>query len=94
MNVLVEAEVNRFGDLEVVPVNRRFARQIERHLKEMGVLQGAGLYIQSDWEVDEFIDEFVPKRKRNELRQGWPVRFLMDRWTYLVHVGWDASEAV
>lgn len=95
--IVVVANVDRHGWLYVGPKSRVLDRRIKRHLAELGVVRGpkdAALFIQGDRERDEFVERYVPRRLRRDLDRGWPVRFAIDPWEYLMMVGWDASEGV
>lgn len=39
-------------------------------------------------------DGIVPARHRRDLGEGWPVRFLMDRWEAFSVYGYDAGDTL
>ena len=77
--MLLIAEMNSFGHLEVDVVNKKLRRKINRELNRKYPNESI-LYIQSDYEVDSFIKSNVPKRYRKDLNKGWPIRFRVDNW--------------
>lgn len=71
--MLAIAEINRFGHLEVDVVNQRRRKKI---VKSSGRRSGDSLiYIQSDYLVSDFIENYIPKNQRKSLNDGWLVKF-------------------
>lgn len=72
--MLVTVEQNRFGHLEIDPVSVRVKRYLIRDVLPAGQRDDESLmYIQEDYNVDEFVKTNVPKRHWRSLRDGWPV---------------------
>jgi hypothetical protein len=87
-NLLVEIQKNRYGHLEGKPKSDR-----HNHLISATNVRGeASFYIQEDYNVESFIEDFVPRSKWKDLDEGWTVtvRFSLDR--YLVYLS-DPSDA-
>jgi hypothetical protein len=93
-SIRVRVSLDRMGCLTLTP-SERIQRQIVRLFESMGSIQPDGTaFIQQDTEVDSFIDEYVPARKRRDLREGWDVTITMDPWTFGHFVGYDFHEAI
>ena len=59
----------------------------------MNVDNDGSVLIQMDYEVEAFLDDCNSSQRR-DIRQGWGCTMLFDAWTFLVMVGWDASEGL
>lgn len=77
--MLLIAEMNSFGHLEIDVVNKRLRKKINKELNRKYTNESI-LYIQQDMEIENFIENNVPKRYRKDLDNGWPIRFRVDSW--------------
>lgn len=77
--MLLIAEMNGFGHLEIDVVNKRLRKKINKELNRKYTNESI-LYIQQDMEIENFIENNVPKRYRKDLNKGWPIRFRVDNW--------------
>lgn len=72
--MLITVEKNSMGHLELDPVSARVKRQLIRDVLPEGQRADEALmYIQEDYNVDEFVKSNVPRRHWSSLRNGWPV---------------------
>lgn len=72
--MLLIAEMNHFGHLEVDVASKRLRKRINRELNRQRPNESI-LYIQQDMEVKNFIENYIPKRYRKDLDNGYMVRF-------------------
>lgn len=90
----VRCSLDRLGCLTLTP-SERIQRQAARHLRSFGMEHADGTaFIQLDYEVDGFIEEHVPPRKRRDLREGCDVTITMDPWIFGHFIGYDFHEAI
>lgn len=90
----VRVEQDNIGALILTPQNDRLRGRIRRHLKSFGVQSDGTAYIQSDYDVEHFINEYVPARKRAPIRNGWGTTIDIDPWV-LGHIyGYDTQEVL
>jgi len=85
--MLVEARTLAYGSLIVRPVNEKVRKQWAADTLQWGGRTDGELFLQGD-AADEFIEEYVPRRKHRDLRAGWAVRFRMDGWTLRHMIGY------
>ena len=43
---------------------------------------------------EDDIQSIVPARHRRDLAEGWPVRFLLDRWEAFSYYGYDTGDTL
>ncbi len=89
--ILVEAEMDRMGNVTIKPVSTRIARKYANHMQEMTGNRTWGAFFQEGGPVSELLNEF-PAKYRRDLEKGWPVRFKADPWTFGTWLGYDAHE--
>ena len=91
MNKRIKINVREdfMGSLVLTPIVDRYCEQIT----EFDVDSDGSVLIEMDYEVKTFLDDCNASQRR-EIRQGWGCTILFDEWTYLVYVGWDASEGL
>lgn len=95
--IRVTATIDRMGCLHLNPASDRWRAVWAAHLETFGIdREGEALvFIQRDHEVERFMEDVVPLRHRNDLRNGWDVTFLMDPHEFgRGYVGWDAHTVV
>tara|TARA_Y100000004_G_scaffold145228_1_gene165652 strand:- start:576 stop:860 length:285 start_codon:yes stop_codon:yes gene_type:complete len=78
----VKANQDRMGCLTIVPVSERRREAYARHLSEWDpdFSGDVSVFVQSD--VGIFIEDNVPQRHHEDLRNGWGVTFLVDPWVF------------
>lgn len=86
--MLLIAEMNRFGHLEIDVVNRRLRNKINKDLHRQRPNDSI-VYIQQDMEVKDFIENCIPKRYRKDLDNGYMVRFRFSDHDFRCMVGLD-----
>lgn len=87
--MLFKAKIDSMGCLTGWPVNVREQRRIARHMEEMTDNNDYTFFIQADYEVEQFINDFIPRRKQKDLNEGWTVTFRADPWSIAHYYGWD-----
>lgn len=92
--ILVDVEQDRLGSLLVHPKSEKVKRQMRAHTEKWTGHPDDSVYIQVDYEVDTFLDRYVPRRKHSEVRGGWPVTVKMDPWEFGHYVGYDFHEVI
>ena len=91
MKILVEAEMDRMGNITVKPSSPRHQRLYADHMEEMTGNRTWGAFFNDGAEASQLLEEF-PARRRRELEKGWPVRFKVDPWQFGHWLGYDAHE--
>lgn len=93
MNKRIKINVREdfMGSLVLTPIVDRYCEQITEYLLEFNVGGDGSVLIQMDHEVETFLNDCNSSQRR-DIRQGWGCTMLFDAWTFLVMVGWDASE--
>ena len=91
--IKINVREDSMGNLVLTPIVDRYCEQITEYLKEFNVDSDGSVLIQMDYEVATFLDDCNPSHRR-DIRQGWGCNILFDAWTFLVMVGWDASEGL
>jgi len=86
--MLVEAKMDRMGNITVRPVNERIRKQWAADTLQWGGRTDGELFLQEGMGAEEFMREDVPKQHRRALRAGWTVRFRMDAWTLRHMIGY------
>ena len=81
--------MNNMGHIKGWPVNQTYATKISNHMFEWTGNAAASFYIQPDFEVEQFIQDFVPKSKQKDLDNGWDIHINADLWTIAHYYGWD-----
>jgi hypothetical protein len=92
--IKVEFSEDRMGCLHLRPVNERLQGRIKRYLAEWKVGWDGDVLIQEDYNAEATLREHLTGPEREQVRLGWSVTKLMDPWTFLHYVGWDAHEGV
>jgi len=93
--VKVEVEQDNCGWLHVNPAGAKRNKAIRRYLREMGEslrTRDAVLFIQGEGDIDAFLADLTG-RARASIRGGWLTVVLMDEWSFLTMVGYDANQA-
>lgn len=86
--MILIAEMNNFGHLEVDVVNRRLRKKINKELNRQRPLESV-LYLQNDYTIDDFIENYIPKKRRKDLQDGYTVRFRFSLDDFSCMVGLD-----
>lgn len=96
--MLVEAEMDRCGNITARPVNERWARRFARAVAKNGgpsfetqAKDGFTVFFQEGLGATEFMEDLRPDQRR-DLEHGWPVRFLVDGWVVGNWYGYDAKD--
>lgn len=89
MSILVEADMDRIGNVVVTPVSSRVRRRYEKYMKEMTGRADASAFFQEGDAASDFLEDF-PAQHRRSLESGWSVRFKVDPWVFGHWLGWDA----
>lgn len=87
--MLFTIQVDNMGCLTGYPVNVRQQKRIASHMLEMTNHFDHTFFIQTDYEVEQFIIDYVPKRKQADARNGWKTTFRADAWQIGHYYGWD-----
>jgi hypothetical protein len=87
----VNVKQDRMGSVLVTPVSVKACEAYESHMEEMTDNATCTAYLQ-EWRGEEFIDTYVPARKRHDVRLGYTVTILMNRDEFGNLLGYDASE--
>lgn len=88
--MLVSIRQDNIGGLIISPVNERLQRRYARHLRKFDKHADGTIYIQSDFEVESFLQEYAPRHKR-DIEHGWTARIRMDQWCFATMLGYDAN---
>ena len=91
--IKINVREDSMGSLVLTPIVDRYCEQITEYLKEFDVESDGSVLIQMEYEVETFLSD-CNSSQRSAIRQGWGCTMLFDAWTYLVMVGWDASEGL
>ncbi len=88
--MIVRINQDRYGNLEIDPVNQRTERRARRHLREAGVKLPARdslIYRQGD-EVDEFLADIAPGAARS-VREGYRTDARISPELFAALIGYD-----
>lgn len=89
-SVIVHLELDRLGHLTAEPRSPAVDAYWRRYIRNAGgrvPRLGDGLvYVQQDENIESFLTDHVPARKRADLRDGWPVRVRMGRETWNAYI--------
>ncbi len=92
--IKVTFEMDPCGNLVMTPLSRQLRRRIVRYLKEWKVNSDGTAFVQEDYNVESALERYLNPSQRRDVQAGWPVTVLVDPWTWLHHIGWDAHEGV
>lgn len=92
--ITIDVEMDSMGGLTLTPQSDRIRRKIIKHLSEFGESSDGTVYIQTDYDVEHFIDDQIPRNKRDEIYEGYEVSIRMDPWIFGHYVGYDAHEVL
>ncbi len=88
--MLVSINQDRYGNLEIDPVNQRTERRARRHLREAGVKVSARdslVYLQGG-EGDEFLADIAPAAARS-VREGYRTVARISPELFAALIGYD-----
>lgn len=91
--IVVEASMDRMGSITVRPKSDKWARRFRRVVVDNGGPDELTAFFQEGFGVTEFMENDVPKRYRQDLEQGWTVRWIVDPWVVGHWYGYDAHTA-
>jgi hypothetical protein len=89
---ILKVEQDRYGNIEVDPVNERLRKRAVAHLAGFGVAPGERdslIYLQGD-AGEEFLAD-MPASAAREVREGWRVRVRVSSELFEALVGYDAA---
>ncbi len=92
--MLVEVQEDRMGMLLLTPVSKKVQAQMRKHTKEWTGHADDTVLIQRDYDVEHFLERYVPAAKRRDVREGWGARIQMDPWEFGHFVGYDFHEVI
>ena len=85
--MLAIADINRFGHLEIDVINKRLRKKL---INEFSISSNESIiYIQQDTEISDFIENYVPKKNRKSLNDGWSVVFRISNDVFAMFLGAD-----
>ncbi len=88
--ILVVISKNRYGHLEGKPKS-------DRHLTAIAATNVHGntsFYIQEDFNVDAFINDYLPVSKRKTLDEGWDVTIRMSTSSFVLYLSEPSDEYI
>ena len=88
---LITVSRDRFGNLEVEPVNGRIRARAMKHLASFKAAPRSGealVYLQGD-AGEEFLDSDLSPRAARDVREGWNVRARVSADLLCALVGYD-----
>lgn len=88
---LITVTQDRFGNLEVDPVNDRIRARAVRHLASFKAAPRSGealVYLQGD-AGEEFLDSDLSRKAARDVRDGWTVRARVSADLLCALVGYD-----
>jgi hypothetical protein len=88
--ILVVISKNRYGHLEGKPKS-------DRHLTAIAATNVHGntsFYIQEDFNVDAFINDYLPVSKRKILDEGWDVTIRMSTSSFVLYLSESSDEYI
>ena len=93
MNIKVNVREDSMGCLHLNPIKESYINQIINYLKEFNVKSDGSVLIQSDYDVESFYED-CSYRQRKDIQSGWGATMLLDAWTFLNYIGWDACDSL
>lgn len=92
--IKVVAEMDYEGNIEVSPKVERYAVKFASHVEQFTGHFDPNVFFQDGGPATEFLENYVPKRHRKDLNQGYTVCFLADPWIVGHWYGYDAHTIV
>ncbi len=89
--MIVRINQDRFGNLEIDPVNQRTERRARRHLREAGVKVSARdslIYLQGD-AADTFLDSDIAPGAARSVREGYRTDARISPELFAALIGYD-----
>jgi len=94
MMIFVTLDPDRFGHLTVRPPSRSLRQAITKYLRAQAPGVHPWLYLQNQDDVEYFLENYPPRSKRRDVRNGYRVTIKMPAWDYLSMLGYDAAEHI
>lgn len=79
----VRAYLGAYDCLVIKPVSGQWIRPLAEDQHD----GSHEIFLQSEDDIEMFIQQVVPPRYRKSLRDGYTVQFFMDSWTYRHYLG-------
>ena len=88
----IKLSIDNYGFLTITVISKAWNKKIQKHLKRYGQPWDGTLFVQDSPEYTAKSLFYLTESEIQELQDGWDKTIIVDPWTFLQMVGWDATD--
>jgi hypothetical protein len=92
--IKINVESDFMGHLVLTPIRDIYCKYIREYMKIWKIETDGSAYIQLDYDIEQFLNDYCSKESRRMLESGWDITIKIDPWIFCHYHGWDCHTIV